>query len=154
MKFLCQHCDAMLLTMVFFGGSNEGVRCPRWCKQVDVGEGLAIHTNTPMTRSMDLVFTTGVCVWESDFRTPLHAVLSTEPSLLILIVRNGIRILWPWTQITRGHGRFQRAATVIVCLAHPTPLCDSTPVPCCHLPGGLRAHICRRSYPWSRSKVA
>jgi hypothetical protein len=38
--------------------SNEGVGGPRWCKQVDVGEGLAIHTNTPM----DLVFDTGVCV--------------------------------------------------------------------------------------------
>jgi hypothetical protein len=38
--------------------SHEGVGCPRWCKQVDVGEGLAIHTNTPM----DLDFTSGVCV--------------------------------------------------------------------------------------------
>ena len=38
--------------------SHEGIRWLQWCKQVDVGEGLAIHTNTPM----DLVFATGVCV--------------------------------------------------------------------------------------------
>ena len=37
--------------------SHEGIRWLQWCKQVDVGEGLAIHTNAPM----DLVFTTGVC---------------------------------------------------------------------------------------------
>jgi hypothetical protein len=59
----------------------------QWCKQVDVGEGLAIHTNTPV----DLVFGTGVCVCLSDFSTPLYAVSSIERSLLI--VKNGIRFL-------------------------------------------------------------
>ena len=60
--------------------SNEGVVGPRWCKQVDVGEGLAIHTHTPM----DLVFATGVCLCVCDFCTLLLAVSSRQRSLLIV----------------------------------------------------------------------